>query len=68
VDKFFVLFFQVPLLVFNLLPNWVMVVLFAREIIATMMRCLACKHGVAMQTSLMAKMKSIILPIVLCIV
>ena len=70
-----------------------MVVLFAREIVATMMRCLACKHGVAMQTSLIAKvrlhrfmlhrqekrvshaphisfyfqMKSIMLPIILCI-
>jgi hypothetical protein len=45
-----------------------MVILFAREIVATLMRCLACKHAVPMQTSLMAKMKSIVLPIVLCIV
>ena len=44
-----------------------MVVLFAREIAATIMRCLACKHGIEMRTSLMAKMKSIILPSVLCI-
>lgn len=68
VDKWLLIWLQMPVVHHKLMPVWVLPVIFLREILATLMRCVASRNGLKMKTSFFGKMKSIAVPMTLFVV